>query len=109
MMMNIRDPFLLSVKFFQKLSPQLKHSKDAPSTSSNNSVEFTKEISNNLKNGLGIMMKITSRWADAEVVKSSHKKIEKEGEKDSAVKSLESEQSSLLKERKVSKTTLVTC
>ena len=55
------------------------------------------------------MMKITSRWADAEVVKSSHKKIEKEGEKDSAVKSLESEQSSLLKERKVSKTTLVTC
>ena len=78
-----------------------KPSKDAPSTSSSNSVdraEFTKEISNNLKNGPGIMMKIASRWAEAEVAKSSTKKSEKEGEKDSAVKSFESEQSSLLKE-----------
>ena len=32
------------------MSKLLKHSKDAPSTSSNNLVEFTKEISNNLKN-----------------------------------------------------------
>ena len=44
------------------------------------------------------MMKIASRWAEAEVVKSSPKKTEKEGEKDSAVKIFESEQSSLLKE-----------
>ena len=44
------------------------------------------------------MMKIASRWAEAEVVKSSTKKTEKEGEKDSAVKSFESEQSSLFKE-----------
>ena len=41
---------------------------------------------------------IASRWAEAEVAKSSTKKSEKEGEKDSAVKSFESEQSSLLKE-----------
>jgi hypothetical protein len=44
------------------------------------------------------MMKIASRWAEAEVAKSSTKKSEKEGEKDSAVKSFESEQSSLFKE-----------
>ena len=43
-------------------------------------------------------MKIASRWAEAEVVKSSTKKSEKEGEKDSAVKSFESKQSSLFKE-----------
>ena len=53
-----------------------KPSKDAPSTSSSNSVdraEFTKEISNNLKNGPGIMMKIASRWAEAEVVQVKSK------------------------------------
>ena len=32
---------------------------------------FTKEVSDNLKNGPGIMMKIASKWADAEVKKAS--------------------------------------
>jgi hypothetical protein len=95
----------ISKKVMKEVQPaedrSSKPSKDAPSTSSSNSVdraEFTKEISNNLKNGPGIMMKIASRWAEADVVNSSPKKTEKEGEKDSAVKSFESEQSSLLKE-----------
>ena len=54
-----------------------KHSKDAPNTSSNNSVEFIKEISNDLKNGPGIMMKIASRWVDAEVVIRKSRRKEK--------------------------------
>jgi uncharacterized protein YoxC len=95
----------ISKKVMKEVQPaedrSSKPSKDAPSTSSSNSVdraEFTKEISNNLKNGPGIMMKIASRWAEADLVKSSPKKTEKDGEKDSGVKSFESEQSSLLKE-----------
>jgi len=60
--------------------------------------EVTKEISNNLKKGPGIMMKIASRWAEAEVVKSSPKKGKQEETKNSQLKGFESEQSSLLKE-----------
>ena len=58
--------------------------------------ELTKEISKHLKNGPGIMMKIASRWADAEVVKSSPSKEERC--QPSPIKTFESEQSSLLKE-----------
>jgi len=62
--------------------------------------ELTKEISNNLKNGPGIMMKIASRWADAEVSKPDSKNHSKEdqGDKATVVKAFDSEQSSLLKE-----------
>jgi len=64
-------------------------------------VEFTREISKSLKNGPGTMMKIASRWADAEISKppsQNDKKNESLQERISPMKGFESEQSSLLKE-----------
>eukprot|EP00092_Neocalanus_flemingeri_P018656 GFUD01020202.1.p1 GENE.GFUD01020202.1~~GFUD01020202.1.p1 ORF type:complete len:1186 (-),score=434.58 GFUD01020202.1:127-3684(-) len=62
--------------------------------------ELTKEISNKLKNGPGIMMKIASRWADAEVSKSNSNKDTKgiKGGEAATSKMFDAAQSSLLKE-----------
>lgn len=68
------------------------------SNQSKERTELTKEISKSLKNGPGIMMKIASRWADAEIVKSSPTKNTKEEIEQSPIKAFECEQSSLLKE-----------
>jgi len=68
------------------------------SSQSKERTELTKEISKNLKNGPGIMMKIASRWADAEVVKSSPTKSSKVEIHQSPIQAFECEQSSLLKE-----------
>ena len=55
----------------KKVAPIVAENKDKSKTS------FTKEVSDNLRNGPGIMMKIASKWADAEVKKVS---IEEESE-----------------------------
>ena len=55
----------------KKVDPIVAENKDKSKTS------FTKEVSDNLRNGPGIMMKIASKWADAEVKKVS---IEEESE-----------------------------
>ena len=55
----------------KKVAPIVAENKDKSKTS------FTKEVSDNLRNGPSIMMKIASKWADAEVKKVS---IEEESE-----------------------------
>lgn len=59
--------------------------------------ELTKDISKNLKNGPGIMMKIASRWADAEINNSIPTK-KKCDVKQAPLEVFDAEQSSLLKE-----------
>ena len=64
---------------------------------------FNKEVSNNLKNGPGIMMKIASKWADQQASnideESDNSDIDNPGEEIDAPKDVfDSEQSNLLQE-----------